>query len=569
MLNSILIKDYALIENINIEFKNGLNIITGETGAGKSIIIDSMGLLLGERASTEVVRKGAKKAIVEGIFDVAQNEKVSKLLSRNELEFDDELIVRREISLKGSNRCFLNDTPVPLSLVRDVGDLLVDLHGQHEHQSLLRSELHIEMLDEYAGLGDEVNRFSEIRKNILRKKKEIDELLGKELELRQKKEFYEFQIKEIDEVSPEADEDVKLEEELRILENAENLLKLTSGVYAILYESDNNASDALSRVNQLLKDLCDIDPAFDEKKKESAEALALINDVAEFIRSYKDKIEMEPERIEAIRERLGAFNLLKKKYGLTLERVIEYRSKIDSEVELADSFSGKIKSLEDKVKLLREEAGILADKISSARTSSSKKIKKEIEEELKYLGISDANFEVKIERRTAVKEDEDSIIFKNKKYKYDKRGFDEVEFFISSNIGEDPKPLAKTASGGEISRVMLALKSVLAKNDRLPLLIFDEIDSGVSGRIAQKVGQSLKSLAAFHQIIAITHLPQIAGLSDHHYSVEKKKISDRVVSSIKKLDEEEKVREVAKLMSGEAVTESSLKGARELMKTAR
>ena len=567
MLNSIMIKDYALIENINAEFNKGLNIITGETGAGKSIIIDSMGLLLGERASTEVVRKGSKKAIVEGFFNVKQNEKVFKLLTKNEIDFDDELIVRREISLKGSNRCFLNDTPAPLSLVKEVGNLLVDLHGQHEHQSLLRSELHIEMLDEYAGLEAEVNKFSEVRKNILQKKKEIDELLSKELELRQKKEFYQFQIKEIDEVSPEEGEDEKLEDELKILENSENLLQLTTEVYGLLYEAEGNARDALSQANQLLSDLRRIDSAFDEKTKESSEALALINDIAEFIRSYKDKIDMDPERIEAIRERLGSFSLLKKKYGLTLEKVIEYRKKIDSEVDLADSFSDKIKELENKLNRLREDTGALAKRISSVRIAASKKLKKEIEEELKYLGIPDANFEVLIQQKISDDGKADSVIFENKHYKYDRRGFDEVEFFISSNIGEDPKPLAKIASGGEISRIMLALKTVLAKNDRLPLLIFDEIDSGVSGRIAQKVGQSLKSLAAFHQIIAITHLPQIAGLSDHHYAVEKKKSSDRVVSSIRKLDEEEKVREVAKLMSGEEVTESSLEGARELMKS--
>ncbi len=247
--------------------------------------------------------------------------------------------------------------------------------------------------------------------------------------------------------------------------------------------------------------------------------------------------------------------------------MIEYRKKIDSEVDLADSFSDKIKELENKLNRLREDTGALAKRISSVRIAASKKLKKEIEEELKYLGIPDANFEVLIQQKISDDGKADSVIFENKHYKYDRRGFDEVEFFISSNIGEDPKPLAKIASGGEISRIMLALKTVLAKNDRLPLLIFDEIDSGVSGRIAQKVGQSLKSLAAFHQIIAITHLPQIAGLSDHHYAVEKKKSSDRVVSSIRKLDEEEKVREVAKLMSGEEVTESSLEGARELMKS--
>ena len=565
MLKTLLIKDYALIENIEVEFDKGLNIITGETGAGKSILIDAMGLLLGERASTEVVRKGSEKSVVEGLFDVKGNKKVQQLLTANEIEFDSELIIRREVSLKGTNRCFLNDTPVTLNLIKETGDLLVDLHGQHEHQSLLRAETHIEMLDEFANLETQLNEFRIASQQLSALSKDLRELVQKENLLKEKKELFEYQIKEIDAVSPEDGEEEKLSNELKILENSEKLLSITNDVYNAVYENEHSIQEQIADIKNKILELSKIDKSFNDNLNEVDSILASLVDISSFMRSYKDRIDIDPKRLEEIRERLGALNLLKKKYGGSLKVIIEHREKIGAEFELAENFSLKISQLEKKIDDSRKLCGLLAKKLSQERKTVSNKIKKEIEDSLKYLGISDSVFKVKLENEIVSNTAENFIIVDGKNYKFNEHGFDNIEFFISTNVGEDPKPLVKVASGGEVSRIMLGLKSILAKTDKLPILIFDEIDTGVSGRIAQKVGQVLKSLASYHQRIAITHLPQIAGLSDFHYAVEKKKNGDRVVSSIRILKGEERIKEVAKLMSGEKVTEATLNSARELM----
>jgi DNA repair protein RecN (Recombination protein N) len=564
MLKALLVKDYALIESINIEFGKGLNIITGETGAGKSILIDAMGLLLGERASTEVIRKGASKSYVEGIFDITNNKKIDALLEENEIDPLPELILRREISIKGSNRCFINDTPVSLSVIKNVGNLMVDLHGQHEHQSLLRNETHIDFLDEFGNYRDLTENYKKLYSELQNLLRELKILTEKESSLREKKDFYSFQIKEIDSVSPAEDEEEKLIEELRILENSEKLASTTSSVYGLIYEDENSVYDSITKIKNELEELAAIDKSFGESFGECENAIALINDIAEFVRNYKSKIDVDPSEVDKKRDRLGTINLIKKKYGGTVKAVLEYRNKIGAEFDLAENFSEKISSFEKQIGYLREQCGKAADSISKKRYQASSSINKEVKDVLADLGIPDSKFDVRITQNKS-SSDEEYITVKGNKYSFTTKGIDEVEFYISTNVGEDLKPLAKVASGGEVSRIMLALKTILAKNDRFPLLIFDEIDTGVSGRIAQKVGKALKSLATFYQVISITHLPQIAGLADHHFIVEKNTNEGRVVSSIKQLNEKERVREVAKLMSGENVTEASLAGARELI----
>lgn len=568
MLKSLQIKDYALIENIQIDFGKGLNIITGETGAGKSILIDAMSLLLGERASTDVVRKGSAKSVVEGIFEISSNKKVLQLLNENEIDVEPELIVRREISLKGSNRCFLNDTPVNLTVIKEIGNLLVDLHGQHEHQSLLRTETHIDMLDEVANIEDLLQKYSGYYKELFSKVKEINELKTREEILKEKKEVYSFQIKEIDAVSPVIGEEESLEEELKILENSERLMELCTSVYNQLYETDNSLYDSFAKIKNEINELALIDKSFEEALNESNSVLALIDDITSFVSSYKNKIDSEPERLEEIRTRLGALSLLKKKYGGSIHNIFSFREKIGKEFELAENFAEAILNIDKEIILLREKCGELANQISSKRKKAAQNIKKEVKAVLSQLGIPDSEFEVSIKQESD-SQTQHYITYNGKKIMSYSNGFDEIEFFISTNIGEDPKPLVKVASGGEVSRIMLALKSILAKSDKLPLLIFDEIDTGVSGRIAQKVGNALASLSAFHQIIAITHLPQIAGYANHHYSVEKQTIDGRVISSIRKLNDSEKIEEIAKLMSGEKITEASLNGAKELINSSR
>lgn len=561
MLKTLYIKDYALLEQISIEFEKGLNIITGETGAGKSILIDAMSLLLGERASNEVIRKGAEKAIVEGIFSTDNNKKIDRLLEQNEIEKSDELIVRRELSVKGSNRCFLNDTPVALNVIKEVGNLLVDLHGQHEHQSLLRTETHIEFLDEFGSLEQSLADYKKEYEKFNTLLKELSELRAKENLLKEKKDLYEFQRKEIETISPEENEDEEIAAELHILENSEKLLELTTDIYQQLYDSEKSIYDSLIHVHQNMNALTKIDKTFAETSGELQSVIAVINDITNVVRKYNSQIELEPQKLEELRSRFQSINLLKKKYGGTLQALLEHYEKIVGEIKLAESFEDEIEKMEKGIHQQKETLLKLSSTLSQKRNELAKKISREVKEVLKELGIPQSIFEVKISQTVGEQTSQKNGV----PFRFNARGYDEVEFFISTNLGEDTKPLSKVASGGEVSRIMLALKSILAKNDKLPLLIFDEIDTGISGRISQKVGQALKNLASFHQIISITHQPQIAALADIHFSVEKKVVEERVVSSIKKLKSEERIREVAKLLSGEIITETNLQTAKELM----
>jgi DNA repair protein RecN (Recombination protein N) len=569
MLKSLSIKNYALIESVDIEFESGLNILTGETGAGKSIIIDALGLILGDRASADVVRKGSDKAIVEGLLGVSKNRNVRELLERNEIEPQDDVILRREVSAKGQSRCFVNDTPVTLALLKELGDYLVDLHGQHEHQSLLRSDTHIGLLDEYGNLEGLIHEYRASYERLTALFASLRDLSRKEKDLKEKRELYEFQIKEIDAVDPRAHEEQDLENALRILENSERLFEATSRLYQLMYDGEQAVYDSLVKARNQLEDLSRIDTAFTEAKEECASAATIIGELTKFIQSYNSKIEFNPEQLEQIRERLGRLTLLKKKYGGSLDAVIAHRERIGREFAIAENFESEIKRLQETIEAERKACSAAAQRLSTKRRELVAKISASVCEELAKLGIPSARFDIRIQNRAIAKADGQSVHayvrLGREFYDATPAGIDFVEFYLSTNSGEDVKPLVKVASGGEVSRIMLALKSILAKADRLPLLVFDEIDVGISGRIAQAVGKSLKNLSEFHQLIAITHLPQIAGLADCHFAVEKKEARQRTTSTIRKLSDEERVREIARLLSGEDITEASMSGARELM----
>ncbi len=565
MLQSLLIKNYALIEELAVGFESGLNIITGETGAGKSIIIDALSLVLGERADSSAVRKGAEKAVVEATFDVRHNATIKPILVQNEIEPGDELILRREVSIKGQSRCFINDSPVNTTVLKTFGDMLVDLHGQHEHQSLLRTETHIDLLDNFGSLEGLVGEFSEAYRACSGTLHEIRDLRSKERELMERRALYEFQINEIDALSPRAGEEEELENDLNILENAEKLHAATERLYGILYESDSSVHDRLVLARNELETLAAIDTAFHAQTNEASSAAAIVEELAKFIQQYNSRIEFNPERLEQIRNRLGHLTLLKKKYGGSLDALIDHRAKIGREFELANNFQIEIASLQKKFDKTRSVASEVAQRLSVKRHDVSRKVNKSIVESLAELGIQHAVFETRITTQPSPNRDEAFVKLGKEWLECTPKGFDRVEFYVSTNVGEDPKPLIKVASGGEISRIMLALKMILAKSDRLPLLIFDEIDVGVSGRVAQAVGNSMKKLSRFHQVIAITHLPQIAGVADTHFVVEKIEANKRSTTRMRKLSVEERVVEVAKLMSGREVTESGRKSAKELM----
>lgn len=566
MLKTFHVKDYALIEQIDIEFNKGLNIITGETGAGKSILVDAMGLLLGERASSEIVRKNANKAIVEGIFDVSSNIKVKEFCENNQLDFFDDLILRREVSAKGTSRAFINDSPAQLAVFKELGNLLVDIHGQHEHQSLLRDETHIDYLDEYAGTRSLLQDYKSSFANLSRLINELNSLLAQEKALKEKKDFYAFQINEIDAVNPAAGEEEEIEAELNILENSEKLMSLTEETYALLYDERPSIYDNMAKVISNISELCRIDKNAESILSDANSVKEMLKEISSYIRSYNTRIDLDPEKLENLRERIGSLNMLKKKYGGSLNAVLNYREKIGNEFSAAENFSENISSLYSAIEKQKSECYAKAEQVSALRKKAAAKAEKDIVVILKSLGIEKAVFRINIAESITSGTDHLTIIKGNSNIKLNSKGIDTVEFLISLNAGEDLKSLSKTASGGEISRIMLSLKTILATTDKLPLLIFDEIDTGVSGRIAQKIGTALKKLAERHQIISITHLPQIAGFADTHFMVQKNTKEGRVFSQIKKLNHNEHVIEIAKLLSGEEVTDASLKSAMELIK---
>ena len=566
MLKSLSIRNFALIESVDVEFQSGLNIITGETGAGKSILIDALSIVLGERASADDVRQGSEKAVVEGVFWVKDNRQVSFLVAQHGMDLGDDVILRREVSAKGQSRCFVNDSPVQLSLLKDFGDALVDLHGQHDHQSLLRKETHLDLLDDYGRLDGLVQEYRRAYEDLIELEGKLKDLRGREARLKQARDLYDFQIREIDDVGPFQGEEESLEGELRILENAEKLFDATARLHQMLYEGEQAVHDQLVAARNQLEDLSEIDPAFAQVRDECASAAVIVDEITKFIQSYNSKVEFNPERLEFIRERLGRISLLKKKYGGSLDTVLQHRETIGREFAMANNFDAEVRTLAEKVETHRSDASVAAQRLSTKRRELTSKIAKGVAGEMSKLGIPNGRFEVALEMihyeegkgRTRLQAGREH-------FGAGPKGMDDVEFLLSTNAGEELKPLVKVASGGEVSRVMLALKTVLAKSERLPLLVFDEIDVGISGRIAQSVGKSLRSLAQYHQIIAITHLPQIAGLADVHMAVVKFERKGRTTTTLRLLDLEERVREVAKLLSGTEITQAGLEGARELM----
>lgn len=570
MLRSLYIKNYALIEEITVTFDQGLSIITGETGAGKSILMDAISLLIGERASSDLIRRGETKAVVEAEFDISSLPGIKEFLLSDGIECDtSDLIIRREINQKSSARAFVNDSPVPISVLRALGAALIDLHGQHEHQSLLHPERHIDFLDEYAGLTGDRKRYQELFDVFHTQKKEYDELVHNKDRLARESDFFEFQLNEIKSVDPKKGEDEEISRELSILENSEELRNLTSELHETLYESEDSVHLRLAKAKVSLERLKKIDPHFEEQSKELQSVIATIDELAYSLSHYTDKIDLQPERLQELRTRQLAISRLKKKFGPTLDEVIAMYSKLQKQLGPEDSIDEQIRTIEKELRALREKATIAAEGLSESRKKAAKKFEKKIVDELTQLGIENGKFRIEFEVQEAEEPDISPISIGGKNYVSTKKGFDKVEFFLSTNKGEEPKPLVKVASGGEVSRIMLALKTVLSAGDSIPLMIFDEIDSGISGRIAQRVGKAMKSLSENHQIIAITHLGQIAAFADTHFLVEKSSVGEVTTSALRKLAKAAHEEEIARLISGSKVTDRSLEAARSLLQEAR
>lgn len=559
MLLQLNIKDFAIIDNLQVSFGKGLNILTGETGAGKSIIVDAVKLILGDRASADDIRSSKDEAVVEAMFDASFCKDVAGLLQTAGLPNDDNIIVRRIISRSGKNKVFINGSMAILALLQDIGSRIIDIYGQHDHQSLTRPEGHIDILDSFGGLAAMKQEFSDAYKEYISIKSELDKLASESRQLAEKQDFLSFQSKEIEAEALKTGEDEELKKEKEILVHAEKLFDASSGGHEILYSSRGSVLERIGHVLNRLKDVS----RFDERLKPMVEALesasCQIEDAASFLRDYSGNMSFEPGRLEEVDNRLDAINKLRKKYGQTIEAVLQKKAEIDKELDGIIHHDERMEELKKALDISKDKAVSLAKRLSDKRAGAGRMLKKKIEQELADLGMKKTVFEVKI------KKDADEA----GNFQLSENGIDKIEFFISPNPGEEPKPLARIASGGELSRIMLAIKRTMTRTGKTPVLIFDEVDAGIGGGTADVVGKKLKEVSKNHQVLCITHLPQIAAYADAHYSVEKEARGGRTCAKIKELKGEEKVAELSRMLGGVKITDTTREHAREMLENAR
>lgn len=568
MLEKLFIKNYLIIKEAELSFSKGLNILTGETGAGKSIILDALGLILGYRADYSIIKDENLKLIIEGHFDFSKSKTVKPFLKERNLSLDGQnngfVIVRRELNKKGISRNFINDTPVNTTDLRELGDLIIDIHSQNEHQSLLRKETHCNFLDNFLNNNSRVNEYCLMYKEYKEMTEKYNALLLKKNELLEKKSYIEFQVKEINNVNPLPNEDEELETELKKMENAEDInISLTNGIN-YLYDNENNVLTGLSLSVKEIKRAVKYDSGLERIINNLEENYLSLKNSAEEIRDYINSINFDPLIIEQIRNRLGQIVFLKKKYNLKLNELIEKAKDLTEQLSLTENFDFEIEKRKNELFRKQKEVFECAEKLSKERIIANKTLEKRVNSYFKEVGLESAEFKTRIEPVSATDEDYFSIKKGKSSLKITSTGIDDVEFLIKANKGSEFSPLRKTASGGEISRIMLSLKAALSGKDNIPILVFDEIDAGISGRIAGKVGKLLSDLSESHQIISITHLPQIAAMSDTHYYVSKKDSGNETVAEIKPLKEDDIINEVARLLSSEKVTDASRITAKEL-----
>lgn len=561
MIKTLYIKDFALIDELEVEFDSGLNILTGQTGAGKSIIIGALNMILGERADTEVIRQGADKAIAEASIQVGSNDSLKNLLEENAVDFREELILRREIR-QSASRAFINDTPVNISVLKQVGDQLVDLHGQHDHQMLLRDENHLGVIDQFDSIKPLLIDYREAYEKMKSLRRELAALRKRERDLMEKTELYRFQVQELEEAELTVHEEEEIEAEMNLLDNAEDLDQKAAAISEIGAGDEVSLMEMLNTIKLTLEDMARIEPEFETYLQEVNTARISIQEAVSFAERYRSRIEFNPQRLEKLRRRQSELNRLQKKYQRSVSELIAYCKEIKQELNVAENFDLEIEKLEagiaHQAEVLREKAV----RLHSERERIGEVLSGDIVAALENLGISHGQFRVDVDWKES---DTGWIQIDGKRVECTVQGCDDVRFFISTNKGEDPKPLAKIASGGEVSRVMLSLKSILAKEQHLPVMIFDEIDTGISGNISEKVGREMRKLSEHCQIVAITHQPQIASQAHRHYRVEKREDGERTVTKITPLSPEEHIHEVAALMSGESISDSALSSARELI----
>ncbi|KUL33249.1 DNA repair protein RecN [Chlorobium limicola] len=566
MLSSLYIRNFALIRELTVEFSRGLCIITGETGAGKSMLIGALSLVLGERSSSDLVRSGENKAIIEAMLCGPLPERLDTLLEEAGIERTNDTLLRREISVSGQSRCFINDTPCTAGVLKLVGELLIDLHGQHDHQLLLNAASHEGMLDAFSGCASESSAYRDTFSRLSSLFRRKSALALKAVEAREKKEMMEFQFNELNALDLKNGEEEELESEIILLENAETLYGLGSELGNLLYEQDHSAYAALSSARHMLEKLSAIDKRFESRLEDVLSAENMVDDLYRFVNRYTAAVEFNSDRLDTMRTRQHLLQRIRKKYARTLPELISWRDELAAALGIEESIAEENTRIDTEIGSLREKLSAAAASLSKKRKNAAQRLDETLQRELSMLGISSARFKTAF---TPDKDPEGDITLDGIHYKALANGHEKIEFLFSANTGEELKPLARSASGGEISRVMLALKSALAESAALPILVFDEIDTGISGTTALAVASSLKRLSRLHQIIAITHLPQIAAMADLHLTISKTIENGRTSAGVLHLDEPGHIRAVAELISGRNISESSLRLAGELIESAK
>jgi len=552
MLDVLRIENYALIESLEVEFRPGFNVMTGETGAGKSIIVGALNLVLGARASNETVRAGAKRAKINAVFSLPRvPRRLKEILDEHAIELEDgALHLSRVVGADGRSRAYAGDSIVPIAVLSRIGDELVDLHGQHDHQSLLKTDRQLELLDAFGGTEDVAAAVGEQVAELRRLQQELAALESDDRERARRVEFLRFEVSEINGANLQPGEEEEVKSRRNLITNAEKVVGLTSAAYAALYEGEGQAAiDAVDAALLAIDELAEIDGQFQPLSEQLGAIRATLDDFCTELRGHTEELEFDPQELESLNQRISLIGGLKRKFGDSIEAILEYRDRAVEEIERFDQRDKVLADLQAKCRDLTKRAEESARELTKKRQAAAAKLDKKVSSALQELGMKGGTFQSRFE-----------------KIDLTRTGADRVEFLLTANPGESPKPLRQVASGGEISRVMLGIKTVFASADKIPTLIFDEIDAGVGGAVANKVAARLRELAESHQTICITHLPQIAAAAHRHLHVEKATARGRTATQVIAVDAEARVNELARLLDG-SLSEVSLQHAAEMLKT--
>ena len=553
MLKTLSIWNFALIEHVQIDFDKGLNILTGETGAGKSILLGALGMVIGRRTNIDAIRSGCEFMRVEAVFTLDNNLVKDFLTKYNILVEDDDLIITRQININGKNSIQINNCHTTMAILRQLGELLVDIHGQHANQALLKPIKQLSLIDMYDGDAIQKQKEAYLKKYYrwLQIKQKLADSKINTQEMAQRLDMLKWQINEIENAKLTLDEDEKLESEIKVLANAEKISLLTQDAYKLLYEGENGKFAILSSLSQVRKDLENL-AQYDENMAKVHqildEAYFQIQDSADEIRSYGESIDYNPQKLDMMQSRLNDIDKLKRKYGNTIEEILNYLAKAKEELTYIENYDDNLAKLEQELSLLAKDVSQEALILHELRQKSAKALEMAIMKELASLSMADAKLVINLTLNNDFTEN----------------GADDVEILFSANLGEDLKSLAKIVSGGELSRIALALKTITAKKDDIDLMVFDEVDTGVGGKTAQMMAEKIARIALYRQVICITHLPQIAAMADQHFLIEKKTEDAVTRTHIYPLTEEKSVEELARILGGAKITDTVIQSAKEM-----